>query len=36
MELKFITKRKDVVEIELNDKVLPNALVAVLIKKGIE
>jgi DNA-directed RNA polymerase subunit L len=36
MEIKFIQKKKGVVQLEFDDKVLPNALVEVLSQKGVD
>ncbi|RLI92512.1 MAG: hypothetical protein DRO89_02005 [Candidatus Altiarchaeales archaeon] len=36
MEIKFIQKKKGVIELEFDDKTLPNALVGVLSERGID
>jgi len=36
MEIKFIQKKKGVIELEFDDKILPNALVGVLSEKDID
>ncbi|HDH41254.1 MAG TPA: hypothetical protein ENG12_02460 [Candidatus Altiarchaeales archaeon] len=36
MEIKFIQKKKGVVELEFDDKTLPNALVGVLSEMGVD
>lgn len=36
MEIKFIQKKKGTIELEFDDKTLPNALVGVLSERGID